>query len=96
MVADIPIDNIRKIADNLDEVQYMRLADELIPFSFQTEGINVTSAATYHAAGYKGAGMKVAIIDGGFAGVQSASSGMINPIKTEETINFLTDRIQTR
>ncbi len=40
----------------------------------QSEGVDLTEAAAYHSEGYIGSGVRVGVIDVGFAGLSSAIS----------------------
>ena len=56
-----------------DAILYIRRPAELILDEVDaiSEGFGVTNGPAWHAAGYQGAGVKVAIIDGGFEGYPS-------------------------
>jgi subtilisin family serine protease len=54
-----------------------------------SEGVGWTKAADWHAQGHKGAGVDVAIIDGGFAGIDAAvASGDLPPEDDMTFANF--------
>lgn len=53
------------------EIRYLRAPDRAIPTS---EGVATTNASGWHAGGRTGTGVKVAVIDGGFAGWTTAQS----------------------
>ncbi|MBI4689737.1 MAG: S8 family serine peptidase [Nitrospirae bacterium] len=82
--AEIPINMLLQIADNVIGLSFIKLPDEFIPLdiqniqsegqNIQSEGVSLTGASLYHSAGYKGKGVKVAIIDSGFADLSSAVS----------------------
>jgi len=63
---DIPVNRIKKIADNVKGISFITLPDKPTPEGFQSEGVNLSGASVYHSAGYTGSGVKVAIIDSGF------------------------------
>lgn len=76
--AEIPIYQIRKIADEVEWIEWIELPSYGVPLSYSSEGVGLTGTSSYHAANIDGAGIKVAIIDLGFAGLSSAiSSGDI-------------------
>src|SRR3990172_1861233 len=84
--ADVPINRLRKIAD-VKAISYIRLPDRPVPLT-QSQGVSLTGASSYHSAGYTGSGVKVAVIDLGFAGLSSAiSSGELpsNVVKVDCT-----------
>jgi subtilisin family serine protease len=70
-----PVNAIETIADTISGVQFIKLPDRLLPTSVQSEGVNLTGAAAYHTEGYIGSGIRVGVIDVGFAGLSSAISG---------------------
>ena len=72
--AEVPIDMLTAVADEVNGVSFMKTPDKLIPVGVTGEGVDLTGADTYHNAGYTGSGVKVAIIDVGFAGLSSAIS----------------------
>lgn len=67
----LPIAALARVAA-LDAVEAVRRPTELAPFeasiSATSEGLDVINAAAWHAAGYRGAGKTIAVIDGGFSG----------------------------
>jgi len=73
--AKVPIDMLTTVADEVNGVSFMKAPDKLIPVTITSEGVDLTGADTYHNAGYDGSGVKVAVIDVGFAGLSSAISG---------------------
>ena len=62
----IPVGALDTIAAQ-DDVQYISRPAEAITMA-TTEGLAVINGPAWHAAGFRGAGVKVAIIDGGFQG----------------------------
>ena len=72
--AKAPIDMLETIADNVKGISFIKLPDRAIPSTIESEGVDLTGASSYHSAGYTGAGVKVAVIDIGFAGLSSAIS----------------------
>ncbi|MFC1882956.1 S8 family serine peptidase, partial [Thermodesulfobacteriota bacterium] len=69
-----PINMLETIADNVEGIAFIKLPDRDIPSAIESEGVGLTGASPYHSAGYTGAGVKVAVIDLGFAGLSSAIS----------------------
>ena len=65
---------LETIADNVKGISFIKLPDRAIPSAIESEGVDLTGASSYHSAGYTGAGVKVAVIDIGFAGLSSAIS----------------------
>ncbi|MBC8391430.1 MAG: S8 family serine peptidase, partial [Deltaproteobacteria bacterium] len=72
--ARVHVNLLEVIADNVDGVSFIRFPDRVIPFAVESEGVGLTGASSYHSAGYIGSGVKVAVIDLGFAGLSSAIS----------------------
>ncbi len=78
--ARIPLDAVRRIADSVPGVAFIQLPDRPHPLAVTSEGVALTQASRYHASGVIGTGVKVAVIDVGFAGLSTAiSSGDISP-----------------
>jgi subtilisin family serine protease len=72
--ATVSFNMLETIADNVRGISFMKLPDRAIPSAIESEGVNLTGASSYHSGGYAGSGVKVAVIDVGFAGVSSAIS----------------------
>ena len=69
-----PINMLKAIADNVKGVSFIQLPDKPIPLVVESEGVALTEASLYHSEGYTGSGVKVAVIDGGFAELSAAIS----------------------
>jgi subtilisin family serine protease len=69
-----PIPMLTAIADTVKGVSFMKLPDRLIPADVESEGVDLTSASSYHLLGYTGSGVKVAVIDVGFNDLSFAIS----------------------
>lgn len=69
-----PISMLTPIADTVRGILFIKLPDRLIPADVESEGVNLTSAFSYHSSGYTGSGVNVAVIDVGFLGLSSAIS----------------------
>jgi len=74
MVIEVPIKKVADIVSNVDGVEFARLPHKFFPQDVQSEGVNLTGANLFHAAGFTGAGVKVAVIDIGFKGLSAAQS----------------------
>ncbi len=69
--AEIPVYLLMDIAEHVKGISFIRNPDR--PYiSSKTEGVNLTGASYYHSLGFKGEGVKVAIIDIGFARLEDA------------------------
>jgi hypothetical protein len=66
----VPADRIPDLAADR-RVRYVRTPHDASPRAIAGEGVGASGAATWQAAGINGAGVKVAIIDGGFKGLQA-------------------------
>ena len=65
----VPINSLESLAQRSD-VLFIRQPRRAIPLAI-SEGVGAANATTWHAAGYGGSGVKVAIIDSGFEGYTS-------------------------
>ena len=70
--ADVPISMLTEIADKVSGIGYIKLPDRPSPLAYQSEGVVLSGAFSYHSDGYTGLGVKVAVIDLGFAGLLPA------------------------
>jgi len=71
-IIEAPADMIEDIVNDVDGIQYASLPHKFLPFGVTSEGVGVTSAPDLHAAGFTGAGIRIAVIDIGFGGFQDA------------------------
>ncbi|MBM4428909.1 MAG: DNRLRE domain-containing protein, partial [Chloroflexi bacterium] len=55
----------------LSAVRHVRLPYEVVPLTVTSQGVAITNADDWHAAGYRGSGIKLAVIDLGFEGYTS-------------------------
>lgn len=69
-----PIPMLTSIADTVKGISFIKLPDRLIPVAVESEGVDLTSASSYHSSGYTGSGINVAVIDVGFDNLSSAIS----------------------
>ena len=77
--AKVPIDLLDFIADHVKGVNFLRRPDRPRA-NVVSEGVNLTGASPYHASGYTGQNVKVAIIDLEFGGLSEAiSAGALPP-----------------
>ena len=72
--AQIPVNILTAVADTVNGVSFIKTPDTLIPTAIESEGVNLTNADAYHNAGYDGTGVKVAVIDRGFAALSTSIS----------------------
>ena len=52
--AQVPINRLSTIADNVEDISYMKLPDVLKPVAIQSEGVNLTGANAFHDKDYRG------------------------------------------
>lgn len=74
IMADIPIDKFREIADKVDGILYIRKLKRARPLSYQSEGVGLSGALPYLSSNVTGTGVKIAVIDKEFMGLSSAVS----------------------
>lgn len=65
----MPPGELYRLADS-PAVRFVRPPLQFVPLAITGEGVSATGANVWHSAGYTGAGVKVAILDLGFAGYQ--------------------------
>lgn len=76
----IPIDNLVKVAESYPEIQTITRPIRPFETAITSEGVGLMNADFWHAIGYNGSGVKVAVIDGGFMKLtQAQSNGDIPP-----------------
>lgn len=66
--AEVPIAGLEPLAatEGIDRIEPIRL---IRPHAFTSTGVSTHGADTWHLAGYRGEGVRIGIIDGGFAGM---------------------------
>src|SRR3989338_6540580 len=85
MKVSVPVEKLKEISNNVTAISFIKLPDKPVPQTI-SEGVSVSGANIYHAAGFTGSGVKVAVIDSGFKytsyaisnGELSADTTMIN------------------
>ncbi len=70
--AQVPIDRLTDVSDSVSGISFMKAPEPLIPAAVTSEGVHLTGADAYHAAGYDGSGVKIAVIDVGFKSLSDA------------------------
>ncbi len=70
----VPLSELASLASKLTGVTFIRAPYHPYPMAVTGEGIAAINADAYHAAGITGSGVKVAIIDLGFAGLSQAQA----------------------
>jgi len=69
--AKVSLSMLDLIADRVEGVSFIKLPDRPLA-NMTSEGVNLTRASSYYPSGYYGQNVKVAAIDLGFAGLESA------------------------
>ncbi len=69
----LPIDTLETVAADQNVYLIRRPAEPVLQEidqveNYTTEGLSVINGAAWHAAGYRGSGVKIGIVDGGFQG----------------------------
>jgi len=71
---EVPVSRIGSIVDHVEGIEYARLPHRLFPAEVISEGVDLTGGSGFHDADYRGAGVKVAVIDVGFKGLTEAQA----------------------
>ncbi len=69
---EIPVDKVNQLIRESSSIEYARLPFKFFPSGEVTEGVALTGASIFHDTIYKGAGVKVAVLDVGFKGLTEA------------------------
>ncbi len=69
---EISSDKLAQISNEIDEIKYVREPFKLYPSGKISEGVSLTKTDTFHDSEFKGAGVKIAVIDWGFKGLNEA------------------------
>jgi subtilisin family serine protease len=81
--ASVPIAMLSALADAVEGVSFIKLPDRPVPLT-SSQGVSLTYAPNYFSSGYDGSGVKVAVIDVGFAGLFPATfAGELPPDVTK-------------
>ncbi len=68
----VPLASLDSLAQQLTGVSFIRPPYTPFPLGTPTEGVGLIGADAFHAAGLRGAGTKIAVIDLGFSGLSQA------------------------
>jgi YVTN family beta-propeller protein len=74
IAAALPLERIEEIVDSDPQIEFARLPHPFRPLGVVSQGVGLTSAPNYHEYGYRGQGVKIAVIDLGFKGLTSAQA----------------------
>lgn len=70
VLARVPVSALEALT-SLEAVKVVRRPEAPTTFETPSQGVSVIGASAWHQAGYRGAGVKVAVLDVGFQGYQS-------------------------
>jgi PKD repeat protein/subtilisin family serine protease len=70
----VPLANLESFLTQMAGKARVRLPFEPVPMAATSEGVNLVGAAAFHAQGITGAGVKIAVIDVGFAGLSASQA----------------------
>ena len=74
IAAELPLDRIEEIVDADPQIESARLPHRFRPLGTVSQGVTLTSVPLYHEFGYRGQGVKIAVIDIGFKGMTDAQA----------------------
>jgi hypothetical protein len=74
MLVKLPIGRLEQAASQIEGIRMIRPPLRPLFLSVTSEGVGLTGADVWQAAGFDGSGVKVAVIDGGFAGLTGAKT----------------------
>ncbi|MBN1907948.1 MAG: FG-GAP repeat protein [Deltaproteobacteria bacterium] len=74
IAVEVPADKAEQLIMENSSIGYARLPFKFFPTGMVTEGVNLTGANIFHDTIYRGAGVKVAVLDGGFKNLTAAIS----------------------
>jgi PKD repeat protein/subtilisin family serine protease len=70
----VPLANLESFLTQMAGKAKVRLPFEPVPMAATSEGVSLVGAAAFHAQGITGAGVKIAVIDVGFAGLSASQA----------------------
>ncbi len=72
LAIEIPVDKAEELIRENSSIGYARLPFKFFPTEKISEGVALTGADIFHDTIYRGAGVKIAVLDGGFKGLTAA------------------------
>lgn len=69
---EVPFDKVERLINETDVITSTRLPVKFFPMETVSEGVALSGADAFHASGYSGSGVRVAVIDVGFKGLDEA------------------------
>ena len=95
VAAEVPIDKIEAMVSDIEGIKHARFPLQFFHQGEISEGVDLTGAINFHDTGFKGAGVKVAVMDFGFKGLTDAHLNGDIPYGTR-TYDFTGDGIETK
>ncbi len=74
VAAELPLDQVENLLAREGGIEFARLPHKFFPVGVTSEGVGQTNATDFHIAGFRGAGVKVAVMDIGFKNLSGAQS----------------------
>jgi subtilisin family serine protease len=74
IAAELPVDRIEEIVNSDSRIEFARLPHKFSPLGTVSQGVERTSALQFHGFGYRGKGVKIAVLDIGFKGLTEAQA----------------------
>jgi len=71
-VVEVPINRLEEMVTDVDAINFAGLPPKVFPLGEVSEGVNLSGANILHDNGFKGTGVRVAVIDAGFKGLTEA------------------------
>lgn len=90
----LPVPQLVPLA-NHPSVRFIRRPAYAEPLAITSEGLNLIGVSSWHAAGHRGQGVTVAVIDVGFAGYESLLGTELPPSSRVTYRNFAVTRSMT-
>ncbi len=90
VLARVPVSALESLAA-ASEVSVVRRPQAPTLFQTTSQGLNVIGGPTWHQAGHKGAGVKVAVLDVGFEGYESLMGTELPQIPDAQIVSFSGD-----
>jgi subtilisin family serine protease len=94
MALEIPTDKVEKLTNEMGIIKNARLPAKFFPMEMISEGVSLSGASSFHNAGFTGKGVKIAVIDVGYKGLDEAYQNGDIPYDAK-TFDFTNKGLQT-
>jgi|GEM_PF-2676215 hypothetical protein len=92
----VPVDKLESLAAEVSGIVFIREPLKPVPLAVVSQGVVLTSASDFHAAGFEGQGANVAIIDLGFEGLTAAqAAGELQNVHVDDTHDYTGNGLET-